>query len=331
MGGLCSKPSEQFPRASSEGPTIISAKINANAAAEWVGTTDTDGPANAARNDVRTFNTEKAPYVLPDDVREGSRLNMQHYLVREEFRVNYLGVTKEDLLRGLSVLDIGCGTGIWLAEMNRDFPKGTYHGVDISATAWAETFNELSAGKINLTKANILEGLPFEDNTFDYVHQQLLVAGLPQAHWPNVIAEIRRVLKPGGVIDLVEVDGVFHHTTTPSKLQEDFSRVVTQSLLARGINIRIANDLASLVRADSGFDKINEVIKESPCGWGGELGELSKQNARLGFLGMKPFMSVALGVKPDDWEATVETVLEDHAKSKAYGRCVRVTGRKIVT
>ncbi|KAI8803287.1 hypothetical protein BJ742DRAFT_830045 [Cladochytrium replicatum] len=46
---------------------------------------------------------------------------------------------------------------------------------------------------MTLLHGNVLEKLPFGDNTFDYVHQELLAFGIPEAKWPLVISEIDRV------------------------------------------------------------------------------------------------------------------------------------------
>lgn len=53
---------------------------------------------------------------------------------------------------------------------------------------------------------NIVNGLPYPDNTFDYVNMRLLIVSLKTTEWPMVIAEIFRVLKPGGLVQLVESD-----------------------------------------------------------------------------------------------------------------------------
>lgn len=53
---------------------------------------------------------------------------------------------------------------------------------------------------------NILDGLPYEDNTFDFVHMRQLIVALRAKEWPAVLNEIYRVLKPGGLVQLVESD-----------------------------------------------------------------------------------------------------------------------------
>ncbi|HEY4385440.1 MAG TPA: class I SAM-dependent methyltransferase, partial [Ktedonobacteraceae bacterium] len=58
---------------------------------------------------------------------------------------------------------------------------------------------------------DVLNGLPFPDRQFDYVHQRLLVAALPATHWPTVIHELVRVTRPGGWIELLEIGVTIQH------------------------------------------------------------------------------------------------------------------------
>ncbi|KAI8803625.1 S-adenosyl-L-methionine-dependent methyltransferase [Cladochytrium replicatum] len=301
------------------------ASVDAKAAATWKGNTDAQG------TDERTFSGMQAPYVLPNDVKEGNRLNLQHHLIRQQFGgPNYFGVTGEQLKKGLTVLDIGCGSGIWLAEMHRDFPAGSYFGADISTTAFAETFKDLAGSdKIQLVEGNVLERLPFGDNTFDFVHQQFLVYGVPEAKWPHVIAEIHRVLKPGGVADLIEPVALFSNHDTPSKLEADMRRILNDLFKARGINVSIAWDLAGMIRKDGRFADIIERKKQAPFGWGGETGDLWKMDGGKVMASLKPFMSSALGIPAEEWESTMEKFLSDASKNRAYMNIIRVTASKL--
>jgi ubiquinone/menaquinone biosynthesis C-methylase UbiE len=53
---------------------------------------------------------------------------------------------------------------------------------------------------------NVLNGLPYEDNSFDMIHMRLMIVALRANEWEQVLTEIRRVLKPGGLLQLVESD-----------------------------------------------------------------------------------------------------------------------------
>jgi hypothetical protein len=58
--------------------------------------------------------------------------------------------------------------------------------------------------RYRVVRGNLLQGLPFRDGRFDYVHQRLLVSGIPRQAWPAVVGELVRVAAAGGWIELVE-------------------------------------------------------------------------------------------------------------------------------
>ncbi len=47
-------------------------------------------------------------------------------------------------------------------------------------------------------RANVLDGLPFRDSSFDFTYQRLvLVTGIPPHGWTAALPELVRVTKPG--------------------------------------------------------------------------------------------------------------------------------------
>lgn len=98
-------------------------------------------------------------------------------------------------VRGLSVLDLGCGTGrhaLWLAAAGADVT-----GVDFSEGMLAEARQKSGADAVRFLAHDLHEPLPFADATFDRV-----VSGLVLEHLRDLGAffgEMRRVVKPGGV------------------------------------------------------------------------------------------------------------------------------------
>lgn len=60
---------------------------------------------------------------------------------------------------------------------------------------------------VEFSQYNLLSGLSYPDNTFDFVHQRLLCPVFPQKQWESlVIPELTRITKPGGWIEFVEAD-----------------------------------------------------------------------------------------------------------------------------
>ena len=101
------------------------------------------------------------------------------------------------------VLDVGCGTGRLLRQVRQRYRPAELVGVDLArgmlAAAIAATTTEL---RIHYLHAGA-EHLPFTDEMFD-----LVFATMTMRHWTDQaagIAEIGRVLTPGGVLVLADV------------------------------------------------------------------------------------------------------------------------------
>lgn len=96
-------------------------------------------------------------------------------------------------VRGLSVLDLGCGTGrhaLWLAAAG-----ARVTGVDFSEGMLAEARRKPGADSVRFLVHDLRQPLPFEAGAFDRVVSGLVLEHLPDLRF--VFGEARRVLKPG--------------------------------------------------------------------------------------------------------------------------------------
>ncbi|KAI9279530.1 S-adenosyl-L-methionine-dependent methyltransferase [Sporodiniella umbellata] len=154
----------------------------------------------------REFHSEKAStYWLPKDAEEHDRLTGQHFAYKELLKGNISSSVRKslDFELGVSILDIGCGSGAWLADMSSEYPNCTYHGCDIIDTP--DIIQKLS--KLNYVYGNVIQGLPYGDNTFDFVCMRFFVYALRTEEWPIAINEALRVVKPGGMVQFVDCTG----------------------------------------------------------------------------------------------------------------------------
>ncbi|KAI8808741.1 S-adenosyl-L-methionine-dependent methyltransferase [Cladochytrium replicatum] len=317
------------------GPRTL--KLNRKAAAQWSAPVESEMKSDSSLNseddlDTRTYHSSKSsPYNIPADIGEGQRLNLQHHLVRHLFEgPNHSGVPLSVLEQRPLVLDVGFGSGIWLAEMNRDFPNGMYFGVDLTISAFAKTFQSLAdEGKITLIEGNVCEKLPFKDNTFDYVHQQFLIAGIKAEQWPHAIAELCRVLKPGGYLDIVEFDGVPQlQGKKPDPIAAEFNKKFHQMFLTRGVDIRFGRNVESLVRSFPVLEQVVADRRTGPVGWDGMSGQLWLVDTKKMLTGTADFISTALGMSKEAWFEHVELILKGWTNSKAFIDVYRVIARK---
>ncbi len=101
------------------------------------------------------------------------------------------------LLKNYVVLDIGCKFGILRDQIRKCQKQLIYYGIDISTEVLKGTENEVDD---HFCVADIMDGLPFEDNMFDVV---FMLEVLEHVENPSFcLREIRRVLKPQGQLIL---------------------------------------------------------------------------------------------------------------------------------
>jgi len=112
------------------------------------------------------------------------------------------------LERGMSVLDIGCGTGtLAIAATRHVGPTGTVHGIDASPPMIARAnWKAEKAGVKAVFQLAVAEQLPYPGDRFDVVLSTLMLHHLPRTTRLQCALEIRRVLKPGGRVLAVDFD-----------------------------------------------------------------------------------------------------------------------------
>ncbi len=102
------------------------------------------------------------------------------------------------------LLDIGCGTGAFLREVKRNYPRLAVTGIDLSAPYLAMAQRRLAAwSRVELTEG-AAETMPFDDASFDIVSCIYLFHELPPGVRRAVVGEMRRVLKPGAIVVFVD-------------------------------------------------------------------------------------------------------------------------------
>lgn len=109
------------------------------------------------------------------------------------------------------ILDIPCGAGRTLKQLQGAFPEAALYGVDLSRTYLSKASRLLSQDRGSLPQllqANA-ESLPYVDHYFHGISSVFLFHELPAPARQNVINECFRVLQPGGIFvicDSIQLD-----------------------------------------------------------------------------------------------------------------------------
>jgi len=172
-------------------------------------------------------------------------------LFREEEAKRQL-LEQAELGPGNRVLDVGCGTGTLVTMIKTACPEARVAGVDGDPKALAVARRKTSRAGVD---AELDEGLayalPYADASFDRVFSSLVLHHLTRDHKERTLAEILRVLVPGGRFHLL-----------------DFGRPVTpwERMLARfafrspEVRDNIEGRLAALL-TEAGFAPVEELTR----------------------------------------------------------------------
>ncbi|HEV2109825.1 MAG TPA: methyltransferase domain-containing protein [Gammaproteobacteria bacterium] len=111
-----------------------------------------------------------------------------------------------NLRPGSSVLDVGCGTGSLAIAAKRDVgPAGAVFGIDASPEMLARARRKARKAGLEVTFQNApAQALPFPDTRFDAVLSTIMLHHLPRPSRRQCVHEMKRVLKPGGQVLVVE-------------------------------------------------------------------------------------------------------------------------------
>ncbi|KAJ7455356.1 hypothetical protein B0H11DRAFT_2067763 [Mycena galericulata] len=163
------------------------------------------------------------------------------------------------------ILDLGCGGGYWAMEAAKQWPNAQIIGFDLKdiqpelleldahymrcledggqSPHPLPLANEL-AGRLKWMHGNLLDGLPFRSDYFDFVHISGIGLGVPED-------ESRGIMQCNGVLEIIEEDLIFPCApplptrTHLAPLSLDFSRDRKDSAPPSAFSSRSSNTILS--------------------------------------------------------------------------------------
>lgn len=171
----------------------------------------------------------------------------------QTIRLRRMTIDAALLQEGESVLDVGCGTGgVTIPSKNRVGRSGRAAGIDPSPEMISVARRKAARLRLMIDfRIGVIEALAFPDASFDAVTSSLMMHHLPPDLQKRGMAEIYRVLKPGGRLLIAD-------TTQPRGF---FLKRVFGAIGRRyGVKFGVENLRESLQSA--GFTTVN-VLRES--------------------------------------------------------------------
>ncbi|KAI8380055.1 hypothetical protein BD560DRAFT_432297 [Blakeslea trispora] len=251
-------------------------------------------------------------YLLPCDEEEVDRLHLQHFMIRFAIQGNYLAPVSDVLRKGGRVLDVGCGPGAWSMEIAGEYPKSTVIGIDI-APIYPK---DIIPSNCVFYQCNVLNKLPFEDNTFDYIFMRFMGQGVESDKWASVLAELVRVLKPRGWIEWIEADSEIHR---PGPITHDFNQKLMNLMIKNKQDPHIGRTLKERLSQHTELINATSTYVSCPGGqWAGKLGQLTMQSWKAYYQAFSPLICQLCEIAVKDYTDKLKSCWREADEYKTF-------------
>ncbi|WP_448486112.1 class I SAM-dependent methyltransferase [Mycolicibacterium boenickei] len=116
-------------------------------------------------------------------------------------------VAQAGLSAGQRVIEIGCGTGNLTARVKKACPGIDFVGTDPDSRALQRAERKLKGTSGFRFQRAYAQELPFGDGEFDTALSSMMLHHLDEATQAAALAELFRVLRPGGALHIADVRG----------------------------------------------------------------------------------------------------------------------------
>jgi len=182
-------------------------------------------------------------------------------------------------------------------------------------------------GCYRVARGDLLEGLPFTDDSFDFVHQRFLSVGIPLKHWQAALAELVRVTAPGGWVELVEM------SWAPKNAGPAVQAVAGWGRRLATLRELDTNDVIFLQfqehLCELGPQDVQRLDVGLPIGeWAGQRGYWMKRVYSGGFTGIGHAVTARLGISERQWQERVEAAMDEVEDRRVEQLIAFAWGRK---
>jgi ubiquinone/menaquinone biosynthesis C-methylase UbiE len=206
----------------------------------------------------------------------------------------------DELTHMHSILDLACGPGGWVLDAAYAYPNAEVVGIDIDASLvqYARAHARVQ-GLENATfqDMDITRPLAFPDHSVDLVNARFLFSVLYKNAWTPLVAECLRILRPGGVLRLTEMEKPICNAAAGEQMSALLAQALFQagrSFSPDGCTIGITPLLGKFLR-EAGFERIEQQPHTLECSNGTPLHVACCENGLVGAQLLKP-LYLSMGV-----------------------------------
>jgi ubiquinone/menaquinone biosynthesis C-methylase UbiE len=259
--------------------------------------------------------------LMPKDDLEYQRLFFQHHFLYQAMGSNV--AARIEIPH--QVLDIGCGTGQWVIEIAQQFAQARVVGIDVVMPPLRVGAAEYPSNVL-FKQYDVLEGIPFAKDTFDYTHMRYMASSIPEVHWGTIVNEMLRVTRPGGWIEWIESGPI---ENAPPSIQIFWDAWGKLGQL-RGMNPYPGNRISQFFVRDDVAPVINRTLKIPIGNSQGRLGVMSGLDIIALFSALRPLILYHGILNASEFDAAFARAKEElvHADSHCIWTITIVCGQR---
>ncbi|KAI9340099.1 hypothetical protein BD770DRAFT_448037 [Pilaira anomala] len=269
----------------------------------------------------------------PHSPTEATRQQGEHYLLKHIFQSSHFAPVDDILNKPDSkALDIGCGAhASWILDMANDFPNCTFSGFDIIEpfSLGSDTILSTHIPKnCQLIQHDVYEEFPYNDKTFDFVHQRGMQLVYPIDRMADMFHQILRVTKDGGWIEFVELDIV------PKRAGPIFTKInsAVKTLLRDTIGKTMEGSSMAKRMEEIGLLDVTSDYGSLPVCWGGYVGKLVYEDMLVIFKHIGPvvyeYLELGGEYNPEAYEALLDSAFDECVEYQTFFNSQWIYGRK---
>ena len=190
-------------------------------------------------------------YIL-ESAEENERLERQSREIAYNYKEDLEDLKLSDFQ---NILDAGCGSGVVSRYIADQAPRSTVTGCDISPSRVEEARSRIATKMTGSLKFEVqdLRATQYQESSFNLIYSRYVAEHQTQADLLALVGEWKRILKPGGVLRIVDVDGCFHNIYPQTEL---LARGLKRLEAASELDLRVGRKLP-FIACSAGLKEID--------------------------------------------------------------------------